>query len=197
VSESTECASCGGALPATSGGRVRVTCSPRCKKALIDARKMERYRTDPVYRAEFLARQERYRRARGTKPRHPGGESACEWCGEIFPTMDAGRPKKFCGAPCQRKSWKDKNRYFTAPWHPIVLVGYLPDGRHGEVVAKVSHRRSVIVFCPDCSHVMGATSPWDRECSSWFGCGLVLSIEPEEADVVIDATLMPMRVPCG
>jgi len=138
---------------------------------------MDRYRSDPEYRRSFLEGKARLRRAAGVDPMHPGGETTCEWCGEVFPTRGAGsRMKKFCGASCQRKSWKANNRFLVEAWVPLVVIGTLPDGRSGPVAAKRSHRGNVLVFCPDCGLVMAAVAPGARRCSAWGGCGLALDI---------------------
>jgi hypothetical protein len=194
--ENGPCAWCGGPCQPTTGGRKRQTCSQECRQRLRDARKTERYRSDPEYRQQVRERQTaRYRRL-GTKPMWPGGESICEWCDGSFASMGHGaNRKRFCCALCRRRAEKERNRYFTAPWVWVRLPGSSPDGRHGEVDAKVSRQGGrVMAACPDCGGWMGGDSLWSRYCIK-PDCGMTLTIDIEEAECVISKVVAPPSRP--
>lgn len=161
------CGWCGGEMPPATGGRQRLTCSQPCKQRLKDARKTERYRSDPEYRQKIRDRQIARARAAGARPRRPGTETNCEWCRTAFPTVGHGsKRKRFCGRTCQSAAWKaqDQQQPDAALTARCIQCGEAMAPRRGQGPPRLfcsdacscTHRRNTEGIQARCAYCDGA-----------------------------------------
>lgn len=173
------CPHCGGVVPPAAGKRVRIYCSGVCKQRAKDARKMERYRNDPEFRAVVLARQTKRARAMGVRPMirrdEQCGSANCEG-------------KHFAKGFCRRHYYADRRNQGLDHGCELILLNAVAR-LHGVGDAKVKPVKcrvgiGVLVTCPACGATMCAKTPHERTCPA---CRTTALLNPEEVAWVISA----------
>lgn len=172
------CARCAGPMQPAAGTRTRIYCSQQCRQIAKDARKTERYQQDLQYRARVLEQRRTLHHARGGRPQQTGTSETCPVCAVEF---DGMLGKVYCGERCRRRAAAAR---YAGGTTDVVLASlasrfgaYHP--KHKPVRCRVGV--GVLVHCPNCAAVMGATSPTHRAC---HGCGTTLQLNAEEVSWV-------------
>lgn len=179
------CAWCSGRLPADSSPS-RETCSPQCKSRRKEARKTERYRTDPEYRASVLKRQTRRNRAAGVRPLMDPTPQTCPECSATF---TGAYTKRYCAERCRRKAEKRRGRHRDTGRRETVLMALVEGKGVHPVRVTILPNGGAWIYCPRCkgtTHVRWQADRWfERHCLT---CDVHLTMNEEELRWVTSET---------